>query len=69
MKNKIINHGNGLVEYIRYWNSGNIRSHYPLLNGKCHGEFRVYNEDGTLGYHDYNINEEVQGEKLKYFYD
>jgi len=32
MKNKI-------VEYICYWNNGNICEHYTMLNGLLHGEW------------------------------
>jgi len=69
-ENKEINHGNGLIEYICYWNSGNICEHYTKLNGLLHGEYRRYNgEDSKLCYHDYNINDEVEGEMIKYIYN
>jgi len=68
-KDKEINHGNGLVEHISYWDNGKVFQHYTMLNNKIYGEFRRYNEDGKLCYHDYNINNKQEGERLLYYYE
>jgi len=47
MKNKKIDHGNGLVEHIIHYEDKSY-FHYTILNDKFHGEFK---EDGELDIH------------------
>jgi len=70
MKNKQINHGQGLIEYIGYFNNDKIFYHRTKLNGKYHGEYRVYNLEGKMKYYDcYYKNGWREGECIKYKYE
>jgi len=66
MKNKIIDHGNGLIEHTTYYHNGNIRFHYTTLNSRFHGECIYYYDNGDLCYHDYRKNDQLEGEELAY---
>jgi len=65
--NKIINHGNGLMEYIQHWNDDNIGEHYTMLNGKLYGEYKSYHHNGKLWFHSYYKNGKIEGEQLGYY--
>jgi len=67
-KDKIINHGNGLIEYINYHGNGLICDHYSKLNNELHGECRRYNKYGRLYAHNYYKNKKQEGERLEYKY-
>jgi len=67
MKDKRIDHGQGLVEYIWYWDNGNIRNHYTMLNNEIYGEFRCYNKNGILYAHTYYKKGKRGGECLEYY--
>jgi len=84
IRRKIIDHGNGLIEWMYYYINGNLWQrltrlnnksydtlyvHFIELNGKRHGEYKLYNFNGKLMIHSYNIKDELEGERLEYIYD
>ena len=44
-------------EYKRWWRrDGNLRVHCFFVNGKRHGEFKVWSKYGTLKYHEFWVH-------------
>ena len=44
---------NGLIEIKEFWDSGKLLFHFFLnKNGKLHGEWKEYNENGQLKEHE-----------------
>jgi len=62
----IIEHGNGLVEYVEYCFNGLIFLHHFELNGKKHGELREYNDNGKLYIQCHYLNDKLHGEYIHY---
>jgi len=65
-KDKTIDLGSTLVEYITHFADGSIWFHFTTLNGKIHGEYIYYNSVGRLRLHEYWENGNREGERIEY---
>ena len=43
----------------KWWDNGQIREHFFYVDGKRHGECKVWDEDGTLRRHEFWDNDEL----------
>ena len=54
---------NGLTEFKEFWSNGQIYAHYfEDENGKKHGEYKSWWENGTLSVHCHYKNGKLHGE-------
>ena len=59
----IKDHGNGLIEIKEFRDNKKILCHCFKLNGKKHGEYKLYDDKGTLREHGFWKDSELHGER------